>query len=134
MVDVFAKDDGLGVTVTGLEVLGDLGSHRHIALLQHQLAVHVGTGVDAVFDSVTVLVGHARGGAPAEGVLVQVHPDHLVRRQIAVLDALLQTVGVDRFAEVVGVGNVLGFLGCRGQANLRGPLEVGQDVAPGGVF
>jgi hypothetical protein len=51
-----------------------------------------------------VLVGHAFGGAPAEGVFVQVDADHLVGRQVAVFDALLQAVGVDGLAEVVGVG------------------------------
>ena len=134
MIDVLAEDDGLGVAVGGLEVLGDLAGHHHVAPLQHQLAVHVGPGVDPVLDDVAVLVGHARRGAPAVSILVQVHPDDLVGRQIAVLDALLQAVGVDRLAKVVGVGNLACFLGRGGQADLRGAVEVAQHLAPGRVL
>ncbi len=45
----------------------------------------------------------------------------------------LQRVGVDRIAEVLDVGNVLGFLRRGGQADLRGGGEVLQHLAPGGV-
>ena len=34
MIDVFAKDDGLGETISGLEKLGDLGGNEFGALLQ----------------------------------------------------------------------------------------------------
>jgi hypothetical protein len=47
---------------------------------------------------------------------------------------LLEAVGVDRFAEVVDVGGGIGFLGRGGQADLGGVAEVGEDVAPGGIF
>ena len=134
VVDVFAKDDGLGVTVGGFEVLGDLGRHGFVALFQHQLAVHVGAGVDAVFNQVAVLVRHARRGAPAEGVFVQVHADDLVRCQVAVLNALLEAVGVEGRAKIVAVGNLLGFLGRGGQADLGGAAEISEDFAPRGVF
>ena len=120
--------------VRGFQVFGDLGGHHLVAALQHQLAVHVRAGVDPVFDDVAQLVGHALGRAPAEGVLVQVDADHLVRGQVAVLDALAQAVGVDGLAEVVGIGDVGGLLGRGGQADLRGRAEVAEDVAPGRVF
>jgi hypothetical protein len=41
---------------------------------------------------------------------------------------------IDRRAEVVDVGDVLGFLGRGGQADLGGAVEVVQDLAPGRVF
>jgi hypothetical protein len=72
--------------------------------------------------------------APAVHVDVQVDADDLVRGQEAVADALPQRVGVDRRAEVVDVGDVLGLLGRGGQADLRGGAEVVEDLAPGGVF
>ena len=50
--------------------------------------------------------------------------DDLVGREEAVVDALLQRVGVDRLAEVVDVRDVLGFLRRGGQADLRGAGEV----------
>ena len=134
VVDVFAKHDGLGVAVGGLEVFGDLGGHHFVALLQNQFAVHVGGVVDAVFDQVAVLVGHALRGPPAKGVFVQVHPHDFVGRQEAVFNTLLEAVGVNRLAKVFGVGGVLGFFGRGGQAHLGGAAKVGEDVAPGRVF
>ena len=46
----------------------------------------------------------------------------------------LKRVGVDRVAEVFDVGDVLGFLGRGGQADLGGGGEVLEDLAPGGVI
>ena len=50
------------------------------------------------------------------------------------LDALLERVGVNRLAEIMDVGDVLGFLRRGGQADLRGGGEVFEDLAPGGIF
>ena len=58
----------------------------------------------------------------------------LVGREEAVLDALLERVGVDRLAEVVDVGDVFGFLRRGGEADLRGGGEVVEDLAPGGIL
>ena len=60
--------------------------------------------------------------------------DDLVGRQEAVADALLERVGVDRFAEVVDVGDVFGFLRRGGQADLGGAGEVVEDLPPGGIL
>ena len=67
-------------------------------------------------------------------VAVDVDLDHLVGREEAVVDALLQRVGVDRLAEVVDVGDVLRLLRRGGQADLRGAGEVLEDLAPGRVL
>ena len=88
--------------------------------------------VVAVLDHLAVLVGLALLRPPAVKVLVEVDADDLVGREEAVGDALLERVGVDRVAEVLDVGDVLGFLGRGGQADLRGGGEVLEDLAPGG--
>ena len=87
----------------------------------------------AVFDDLAVLVGLALLGAPAVEVFVEADADDFVGREEAVVDALLERVGVDRVAEVVDVGDVFGFLGRGGQADLRGGREVVEHLAPGGV-
>ncbi len=120
VVDVFAEDDGLGEGVGGLEVFGDLAGDEFGSLFKDQRAVEVLLVVDAVFDQLAVLVGLALFGAPALQVLVDVDAHDLVGREEAVVDALAQRVGVDRLAEVVDVGDVLGFLGRGGQADLGG--------------
>ena len=67
-------------------------------------------------------------------ILVDVHAHDLVGREEAVVDALAQRVGVHRLTEVVNAGNLFGFLGRCGQANVRGVAEVIEDFAPGRVF
>lgn len=67
-------------------------------------------------------------------VLVEVDAHHLVGRQKAVGDALLEAVAVDRLAEVMDAGNLFGFLGRRRQTDVSGAGEIGQDLAPGRIF
>ena len=115
------------------EVLGDLGGHRLVALFQHQLAVHVGAGIDAVFDKVAMLVG-----MPAVGRQPKVSLSRSTRitlyGQEAILDALLEAVGVDGIAKVVDVGHLGGFLRRSGQADLGRRAEVAQDSRQAGVL
>ena len=61
------------------------------------------------------------------------HVDDLVRGEEAVLDSLLERVGVDGRAEVLDVRDVLRLLRRGGQADLRGGREVLEDLAPRGV-
>jgi hypothetical protein len=74
----------------------------------------------AIFDELAVLVGLACLGAPAVEILVEPDAHHLVGREKAVGDALPQGIGVERVAEVMDVGNVAGFLGRGGEADLGG--------------
>ena len=90
MIDVFAENDGLVVAVGGLEEFGHLARHKLGPLFQHQGAVKVALVVDAVVNDLAVLVAFALLGPPALKVLVQVDAHHLVGRQKAVLDALLE--------------------------------------------
>ena len=71
---------------------------------------------------------------PAVEVLVEVDADDLVGGEEAVLDALLERVGVNRVAEVIDVRDRPGFLRRRGQADLGGGGEILEDLSPGGVL
>ena len=77
------------------EVRNDLLRDALGALVEHQHLVHVALVVDAVLDRLAEVVGHALRGTPALEVLVEVDAHDLVGRQEAVLDALLERVGVD---------------------------------------
>ena len=134
VVNVFTKDNGFGVAICALEVLGNFVGHHAVTQAQHQVAVHVSSGVNAVFNRVARIVQHAFGRAPAKGVAVQIDAHDFVGGQKAVFNALLEGVGIDRFAKVVDVGCLFGFFGCGGQADLGGTAEVVQDVAPSRVF
>ena len=102
----------------------DLSGDELGAVVDDQGAVEVLLVVDAVFDLVAVAVGLPLFWAVALDVHVDVDLDDLVGRKEAVLDALLERVGVNRLAEVVDVGDVLGLLGRGGEADLGGGGEV----------
>ena len=104
------------------------------AVVDHQRAVEILGVVDAVFDLLAVAVELALLRPVAFHVAVDMDLDHLVGREEAVVDALLERVGVDRLAEVVDVGDVLGFLRRGGQADLGGGGEVFEDFAPGRIL
>ena len=59
-------------------------------------------------------------GTVAFHVSIDMDLNDLVGGKKAVADALLQGIGIDRLAEAIDVGNVLGFLGRGGQADLGG--------------
>jgi hypothetical protein len=101
------------------------------ALLQHEAAVEVALVVDAVLDQLAVLVGLPLLWAPALQVLVEVDAHDLVGREEAVVDALLERVGVDRLAEVVDVGDVLRFPWAWRSGRSGWRREVVEDLAPG---
>src|SRR5262249_32571790 len=88
------------VGVSANEIVNDLLGHALGALVQYEHAIHVALVVDAVLDLLTEVVLHTGRWSPALEVFVEVDTDHLVVRQKAVVDALLERVGVDRLAEV----------------------------------
>ena len=120
MVDVFAKDDGLGKAIGGLEEFCDLGSDQFRTRFEDQVAIKVCVVVFPVFYDFPVLVRLTQFWPPAVEVFVKADPNHLVGRQEAVGDPLPERVGVNGLAEVFDIGNVFRFLRCRSEANLGG--------------
>ena len=133
VVGVLAKDDGLGVTIDALEILGHLAGHQGGALLQHQGAVEIPLVVDTVLNQLAVIIPLARFGPPALKVPVQVDAHHLVGGQKTVIDAALEGVFIHRLAEIGDVGYLFGLLGGGGQADVGGVAEIVQDLPPGGI-
>ena len=60
--------------------------------------------------------------------------DHLIGCKKAVLDALLQRVGVNRLAEIVDVGDVFRFFRRCGEADLGRGGKIFKNLAPGGIL
>ena len=128
---VGAKDDGLLEAVsTLLQELRDLPRHHFRAPVDDQRAVEVPDVVDAVLDLLALAVELTYFRAVALHVAIDVDLDHLVGREEAVANALLQGVGVYGLPEVGDVGHVFCFFRCRGEADLRGRGEVFQYLAP----
>jgi hypothetical protein len=116
-----AEDDGLLETVAAfLQEVRDLPRHQLRAVVEHQRAVEVLDVVDAVLDLRAADVELADFRPVARHIAVDMDLDHLVGRQEAVADALLQGIGEYRIAEIGDVGDVLCFLRRRGQTDLSG--------------
>src|ERR1039457_3878170 len=103
MVNVFAKDNGLGITSNALQVFGDLPRDQFGALVQHERAVHVELVVNPVVNELAVFVALAGLWLPAKYVLVEINANDFVRREEAIGDALFERVGKNRIAEVINV-------------------------------
>ena len=134
VLDVLAENDGLGETVCRLQKLRDLHGDNLGALFEDQVPVEVPVVVFPILNELSELVPLAGLGAPAIEILVEADADDLVGREEAVGNALPERVGVNRVAEVFDVGNVLGFLRCRGQADLGGGGVILEDLAPRGIL
>ena len=130
VVGGLTEDDGLGDAIGGPEKLRDLGRHEFGALFEDEVLVEVAEVVFAVFDELPVPVHLTELGPPTEDVPVEADANHLVGCEEAIGDALAQRVGVNRFAEVFDVGDLLGFLGRGGKADLRRRGEIFQDLPP----
>ena len=98
------------------------------------ISVEVALVVNLILDLLAEVVHLAFLRSPAEYVLVEVDSNHFEWGEEAVLDALLERVGVDRVAEVVDVGDVLRFLRGSRHAHLDCGLEVVEDLAPSRIL
>src|SRR6218665_2620803 len=126
MVRVFAKHNGFGVAVRGLEVFGDPGGCGQVALFGHGFVQQHAAGV--VFDHYTIRVGQVCHGVFGEGVALQIDTDDFVGCKVAVFDALPKTVAVDGRTEVIAVD------GGAAEPDLGGAGKVVEDFAPHRVF
>ena len=104
------------------------------ALVDHKVAVKILLVVDAVFDFVAISVSLALFGTVAFHIHIDMHLDDLVGCKEAVMDTLLERVGVNRCAEIMDIGDIFGFLGRGGEADLRGVREVFEDFAPSRIL
>jgi hypothetical protein len=93
-----------------LEELRDLLRDQLGAVVDDQGAVEILDVVDAVLHRLADAVELALLGAVALHVAVDVDLHHLVGREEAVADALLEGVGEHRLAEIGDVGDVFGLL------------------------
>ena len=135
MLLIDAEHDGLLEAVAAfLQELGDLFGDELGAVVQHQRAVEILGVVDAVLDLLAFAVELALSGPVAFHVAVDMDLDHLVGREEAVADALLQRIGENRLAEIVDVGDVFGLLRRGGHADLRGSREIFEDFPPGRIL
>jgi len=104
VLGVDAKHDRfLHPVATGLEVVADPLRHPQGALIDHQVAIEILLVVEAIFDLHAAIIYLPRLGAIAHHINIEMHADHLVGRQKAIADALLEGIGVERLAEIFDI-------------------------------
>ena len=72
------------------------------SLFDNQIAVKIGAVVDAIFDGLAVLILEIFRRTPPFGVNVERDLDDFVRCEKAVLNTLLERIGIERIAEILG--------------------------------
>ena len=102
VLNVHTEYDCLGEPVAPFEEFGDLLRDELAAFFHDEMLVEVGAVVEAIFDEFAILVLKSFGRSPSFGVDVQCDLDDFVGREEAVIDALLERVGVKRVAEIFG--------------------------------
>ena len=133
VVDVDAEDDGFGKAVGLVEKFGYSLGDGLGAFVYDQVFIVVFEVVNAVFDAGAVLVLGVVLWAPAFEVDIEADAQDFVGREKAILDALLERIGIDGVAEVVAAGDGAGFFGGGGETDVGGLAEVVQDCAPGAI-
>src|SRR5699024_3900674 len=128
-----AEHDGADHPVGALEVSGDLLGYFADTVHYDDVVVVVAVGIDAVGDLIAVDVQLPLLGPPALPNVGH-DVDDLERRKKAVLDAFFQTVGIDRLAKIAEVGDVLGFLGGGGHADLHSIRKIFQHPPPAALL
>jgi hypothetical protein len=131
---IHAEDEGLGGAVGAAEEVGQMAGDRPGAARMGKIPLEIGRLVDPVGDLLATQVALARSRPIARGIDLGDHAMHTVRGQEAVIDALAQTVGVDRVPEIAIRVTVV-----RAERGLRHPelirrLEVLEDLAPAALI
>ena len=104
MFGVHAKYDGLLEAIAAfLEEFGDFLRHQFGAVVNDQRAIEVFLVINAIFNLDAIPIKLAFFRAIALDVAIDVNLDDFVGREEAVLNALLEGVGINRLAEIVDV-------------------------------
>ena len=80
-----------------------------------------------------MLIKHALVRAPAGKIFIQIDTYNFVGSEKAVINALTQRVGVNRYAKVIDIRNLFGFSRGGGQSNLRRSRKVFKNFTPCGI-
>ena len=129
MIDIFAKDDSLGIAAGCLQKFRDLLGNKGSTLFENQSPIIVADIIFTVFDNLPVFIGLPVKGTPAN-IPIKSYSNDLVRRKVTIGNSLAQRVNINGLAEVFDVGNILGFLGRSGKAYLSGTGEVFENFTP----
>ena len=119
--------------VGAFQIAGNLRGYFLRAVFDDDVVIEIAVGVDPILNRIALLV-QLTGKRPPAFIDVGVNIDHLEGCQEAILDAFLQAVNVDRFPEVIDVGNVFGFLRRCGHTDLDCGTEILQDLSPVAVL
>ena len=135
VVGIYAENYGfLEAIATSSEVVADPFRYPACALVDDQGAIEILLVVDAIIYFIATVIHFTPLWAVALHVYIQVDADHLVGSKEAVSDALLERIGIARFAKIMNVGYIFCFFRRCSQTDLGGIRKILQDLSPGRIF
>ena len=130
MLLIDAENDRLGETVGSFEMVGEMPGDRSVRARQGHHSLEIDGVVFFVRDGTAETVDVTLTGPPAGSVPGGDYAMDAIRRQKPIVNALPQTVGVDRYSEIVGMCRHCLRAGRGGQSQLVGRFEILQNFAP----
>lgn len=127
---VDAEDDRLCKSVSALHKVGEVLSYRLRSGSKHNDSLEVSGLILLVGDLAAIAIHLALARSPAGRIDICYNAMHTIRSEEAVFNSLLETVGVDRVAEVAVGITVVFAQRCGGHAELVRRFEVLEDLTP----
>ena len=133
MLFIGTENNGFAHAVGIHQVGGDLLRHLANTILEYDIIIVVGIIVDAILYLISIDIALTSGGSPF-GADVGGDVDHPEGGEEAIIDALLEAIGIDRLAKVGNRGLVLCLFGGGGHTELCCSLEVLEDHFPRAII
>ena len=116
-------------SICALEELRYLFRNFICAVFEDNVVVKVTIGINTIFNNLTILVQLIFIRPPTiANVCANIDDPKWSKK--TVFDSFAQAVGIDRLAEIIDVGYILGFFRCGGHADLRCRGEIVENPAP----
>ena len=131
MVDIYTEKDRLSETrIVFLQEVRYSFCHKFCALFENQIFVIILDVIFSIFNLNPILVPFTFCGTITFQILINSHTDNFIWRKETIFNTLTQSIGIDRFSEILNIGGVLRLFGGGRHTNLRSVLKVFQNFSP----
>ena len=113
-----------------LQIIRDCLCNQLGTLFKNDISIKIQRIVNPVINHFAVVIRLSGVGNESFDIFVKEYTDNTIRSEVAIVDALFQSVGVDGISKVVDIGNFLGFFWCCRKTYLRCGREVFQNLTP----
>ena len=131
MVDIYTEKDRLSeARIVFLQEVRYSFRHKFCALFENQIFVIILDVIFSIFNLNPILVPFTFCGTITFQILINSHTDNFIWRKETVFNTLTQSIGINRFSEILNIGGVLCLFWGGRHTNLRSVLKVFQNFSP----